>query len=174
MADPEREDSYYHPDGIPITPQARRFGYEFPVYVSKLVWGKVCVAVGIPSKHGTNLEKRIWHLLQYCYEGMAKKLAAEDDFLYYDFKVWYWSRDRPNAKKMQKWILGARLMLDPSTDGPWLYIFAPNVDQIEDLEHGTAPNVDSIDTLEKRQPLEEAPDSDEYRPERLYNEEEVL
>ena len=161
MADAEREDSYYHPAGVPISPQARRFGYEFPVYVSDVVWKKVCVAHGIPSKHDTNLEKRIWHLLQYCYDGMSKKLATEDDFLWYEFKVFYWDRDRPNAKKMQRWKLAARLFLDPSTGGPWMYIFAPNVD--------------SVDTLKAGDPPADEPsfDSDEYREERLYNEEET-
>jgi len=140
MADAEREDSYYHPGGVPITPQARRFGYEFPVYVSDVVWSKVCIAINIPSRKGANLEQRIWHLLQYCYDGMAKKLATTDDFLYYEFKAHFWSRDRPAAKKKQKWKLGARLLLDPSTDGPWLYIFAPNVDSIDTLEKGDPPD----------------------------------
>jgi hypothetical protein len=74
MADPEQQDSYYHPGGVPITPQAVRFGYEFPVHVSKHVWSTACVSTGVPSRHNTNVEQRIWHLLQYCYEGMAKKL----------------------------------------------------------------------------------------------------
>jgi len=139
MADAERKDSYYHPGGIPVTPQARRFGYEFPVYVSKHVWGVACIAEGIPSKHGTNLDKRIWHLLEYCYEGMAKKLATSDDFLYYEFKLKFWDRKRPKAKKQTKAKFGARLMLDPSTDGPWLYIFDPLVDTIDTLEPGEAP-----------------------------------
>ena len=134
MDDTEREDSYYHPGGVPITPQARRFGYEFPVYVSDVVWSDCCVAMGIPSRRGENLEKRIWHLLQYCYEGMAKKLATDDGFLYYTFKVHFWSRGRPKAKKMDRRKLGARLFLDPSTGGPWLYIFAPNVDSIDALK----------------------------------------
>ncbi len=133
----QREDSYYNPAGVPITPQARRFGYEFPVYVSSIVWSKVCIAQGIPSKHAASLEQRIWHLLQYCYEGMAKKMAADEGFLYYEFKAFYWDRSRPNAKKKQRWKLGARLFLDASTDGPWLYIFAPNVDSIDALERGT-------------------------------------
>jgi len=136
MDDPEREGSYYHPGGVPITPQAHRFGYEFPVYVSNIIWGDMCIAVGIPQRHDTGLEKRIWHLLQYCYDGMAKKLAAEDDFLFYEFKAYYWDRDRPTAKKMTKVKLGARLFLDPSTDGPWLYIFIIGVDGIDALKKG--------------------------------------
>ena len=144
MADAEREDSYYHPGGVPITPQARRFGYEFPVYVSDSVWAAFCIANGIASRHQQNLEQRIWHLLQHCYEGMAKKLATEDDFIQYFFKVWYWRRDKPNAKKQARARLGARLFLDPSTGGPWLYIFAPNVDSIDTLEQGTAPDDEPI------------------------------
>lgn len=145
MADPEREDAYYHPSGIPITPQARRFGYEFPVYVSDVVWSTLCVSTGIPSKHGTNIDKRIFHLLQYCYDGMTKELARHDDFVYYSFKAWYWDRKRPGAKKQSKIKLGARLLLDPSTGGPWLYIFDPNVDTIDMLKAG-APDSEEIST----------------------------
>jgi hypothetical protein len=136
MADAEREDSYYNPGGVPITPQARRFGYEFPVYVSEGVWRDVCVPQGIASRHAQNLEQRIWHLLQYCYEGMTKKLATEDDFLQYFFKIWYWPRYRPDARKKARARLGARLFLDPSTEGPWLYIFNPRVDDIDALTRG--------------------------------------
>lgn len=139
MDDPERENSYYHPGGVPLTPQARRFGYDFPVYASDEVWRACCVSLGIMSKHGETLEKRIWHLLQSCYEGMAKKLAVEDDFLLYYFKIWYWRRGTPNAKKQGRARLGARLMLDPSTEGPWLYIFDPRVDKIDALVQGERP-----------------------------------
>lgn len=144
MADAEREDSYYHPGGVPITPQARRLGYTFPVYVSDVVWGKTCIATGIPQRHGAHLEKRIHQLLSDCYDGMVKKLATQDDFLYYEFKVYYWDRNRPNAKKQQRWKLGARLFLDPSTGGPWLYIFAPNVDSIDMLKKGEHEECDDI------------------------------
>jgi len=139
MADAEREDSYYYPGGVPITPQARRFGYEFPVFVSKGVWRDCCIATDIATRLGTSLELRIWHLLQCCYEGMAKKLATEEDFLYYEFKSWFWERHRPNATKQRKASLGARLMINPSTDGPWLYIFSPSVDTIDALEKGQPP-----------------------------------
>lgn len=136
----ERESAYYHPGGIPITPQARKFGYEFPVWVSDNVWAGYCVASGINPKRNTSTDKRIIELLQYCYQGMAKKLAAEDDFLYYEFKVWFWSRIKPNANKKRRARLGARLFLDPSTDGPWLYIFSPGVDYIDTLKKGEAPD----------------------------------
>lgn len=139
MADPERDDSYYHPAGVPVTPQARKFGYEFPVYVSKNVWATCCIATGIPSSRGTTLDRRVHELLQYCYEGMIKKLATQDDFLWYPFKIWFWSRNRPNSKKKQRLRLAARLFLDPSMEGPWLYIFAENVDSIDALEKGEKP-----------------------------------
>ena len=138
MSDQEREDSYYHPAGVPVTPQARQFGYEFPVHVSTTVWREQCVAIGIMSKHNTGLDRRVIELLQYCYDGMLKRLTQSDDFLYYYFKIWYWSRSSPQARKKKRGRLGARLFLDPSTGGPWLYIFAPNIDSIEDLERGEA------------------------------------
>ena len=142
MEDPKREDAdshYFHPGGVPVTPQARRFGYEFPVYVSTTVWAAQCISEGIASRHSQNLEKRIWHVLQACYDGMAKKLSVSDDFVYYDFKLWYWDREAPKASKQRRIKLGARLLLDPSTDGPWMYIFNPYVDLIDELEEGQPP-----------------------------------
>ena len=139
MADAEREHSYYHPGGVPVTPQARRFGFEFPVYVSKAVFGMACIAEGIASKHNTHTEKRIWELLESCYAGLGKKLAVSDDFIYFGFKHYYWGRTRYEAKKQIKGGFGARLLLDPSTNGPWLYIFAPRVDDIDVLVKGQPP-----------------------------------
>ena len=136
MADSEQDDSYYHPGGIPITPQARRIGYIFPVYVSKTVWDQTCLLKGVSSRHRVTQDGRIGELLNQCYEGMIKKLATADDFVYYDFIAFYWSRNRPRATKQQRWKLGARLLLDPSTETPWMYIFAPNVDRIDTLEKG--------------------------------------
>jgi len=147
MADSERENSYYHPGGVPITPQARKFGYEFPVWVSENAWNTCCISIGVKSAHNQTLDGRILRLLMSCYEGMAKKLASDDGFLWYDFKHWFWSRNRPEAKKMIKMKLAARLFLDPLTDGPWLYIFAPNVDSIDDLEQGEAPLSEVAETI---------------------------
>ena len=147
MADRESEHDYYYPSGVPLTPQARNFGYEFPVYVSDVVWVTCCAASGLPSRLDTSLEKRIWELLQHCYEGMTKKLTQEDDFVFYTFKVWFWSRNRPRAKKKQKMRLGARLFLNPSTKGPWMYIFAPNVDHIDMLKRGEAPAAEPYDPM---------------------------
>lgn len=139
MSDQEQENSYYHPGGVPVTPQARKLGYDFPVYVSNTVWREQCVAIGIMSKHNATLDRRIIELLQYCYEGMIKRLTQTDDFVYYSFKIWYWGRNNPKAKKKKRARLGARLFLDPSTGGPWLYIFNERVDSIDDLECGEAP-----------------------------------
>jgi len=138
MEDREQH-AHYHPNGVPITPQARRFGYEFPVYVSRAVWSAFCMNSGLPSRHMETLEGRIQKLLAYCYEGMAKKLTQTDDFVFYYFKIWYWSRTKPKAKKQARARLGARLFLDPSTNAPWMYIFHPNVDSIDMLEPGEAP-----------------------------------
>lgn len=149
MENSEREDSRYHPSGVPISPQARRFGYEFPVYVSQTVWAQQCTCVDIPSRHGLSLEKRIVELLQYCYNGMAKRLATEDSFLYYYFKTWYWRRHHPDAKKKKRARLGARLFLDPSTEGPWMYIFDPRVDTVDALEKGEPSEDSCIDSEEK-------------------------
>lgn len=145
MADPEQDDSYYHPGGVPVSPQARKFGYEFPVYVSDNVWSICCVSADIKRIRNTSLDRRVSELLTYCYEGMMRKLAVEDGFLWYNFKVWFWSRSRPNSKKKQRMRLAARLFLDPSTKGPWLYIFAPNVDSIDALKKGEAPDESSAD-----------------------------
>lgn len=134
MASSEREDSYYHPTGIPITPQARQFGFEFPVYVSPYVWKHMCSSNGIRASKGVTTDSRITRLLQHAYEGLGKKLAATDDFLYYNFKGWYWDKAKPKAKKMSRLLLGARLFLDPSTDGPWMYIFEPYIDSLDRLE----------------------------------------
>jgi len=138
MADQEQH-AHYHPAGIPISPQARRFGYEFPVYVSDAVWAAFCITQGIPSRRDVSLEGRITRLLAACYEGMVKKLTQTDDFVFYYFKIWFWNRDKPKAKKMSRARLGARLLLSPSTNDPWMYIFDPNVDHIDMLEPGEAP-----------------------------------
>lgn len=136
MADAEREDAYYYPAGIPITPQARRYGYVFPVYVSKTVWSNACVTTGLPSRLGADQERRIMTLIMDCYEGMTKKLATQDDFVFYAFKTWHWDRSRPNAKKQRRARYGARLFLHPDESTPWLYIFDMKADKIEDLTKG--------------------------------------
>jgi len=142
MSSQEQENAYYYPAGVPVTPQARQFGYEFPVYVSNTVWRDQCIAIGIMSKHNAGLDRRIMELLQYCYDGMLKRLTKSEDFLFYRFKVWYWGRENPAAKKKKRTRLGARLFLDPSTGGPWLYIFNERVDTIDMLKKGEEPYID--------------------------------
>lgn len=132
----ELADALYFPAGITITPQARRFGYEFPVYVSDVVWSNYCMYSG-SSRHGTNQHRRIVELLQYCYDGMTKRLAVSDDFVFYYFKIWFYDRYATGKEKKKHRVrLGARLFIDPQTGGPWLYIFHPERDHIQDLKKG--------------------------------------
>jgi len=138
------QNSYFYPGGVPITPQARRFGYEFPMYVSKNVWNAQCIYVGNTNKYRTNTERRIVELLQYCYDGMAKKLAVQDDFVYYTFKIWYWCPVNRNKTKKRRARLAARLFLDPDTNKPWLYIFNPTEDKINELTEGKEPTTDQL------------------------------
>lgn len=133
MADAELQDSCYLPSGVPVTPQARRLGYEFPVYVSDRVFNEACRWSGL-SRFQTSLDRRIFELLQHAYEGMLKKLTQTDDFLYYPFKCWYWDRHAgPKTKKKRRARYGARLFVNE--DGmPWMYIFDLKHDRIENLE----------------------------------------
>lgn len=135
MDSSELQDSCYKPSGVPVTPQARRLGYEFPVYVSDVVFAEACRWNGL-SRFDTSLDRRIFELLQYTYEGMLKKLTQRDDFLYYPFKVWFWDRHaNAKTKKKRRARYGARLFVQE--DGsPWMYIFDPKFDAIELLEKG--------------------------------------
>ena len=126
--------THYHPVGIPVTPQAHQFGYEFPVYVSKCVWSAQCLWVIGPKGKGTTPDRRIVELLGYCYGGMIKKLSVQDDFTSYSFKVWYWCPVNRDKKKQRRVRLGARLFLVPEKDTPWLYIFNPDEDTFDDLD----------------------------------------
>ena len=144
MENPEQEHPYYYPTGTPVTPTARRFGYEFPVYVSNTVWHNVCTWIGGTSRVNTHTDKRIFELLQYCYEGMMKKLTQDDGFVAYEFKVWYWRRFKPEARKKGRARLGARLFLIPETGGPWLFIYDPNGDSLSDLDKGPAPKEEDM------------------------------
>lgn len=150
MENPEQQDSYYYPGGVPITPQAKRVGYEFPVYVSKNVWADHC---SWTHGRGTNTDKRIFELLTYAWEGMLKRLAVSDDFLQYFFKIWYWGKTVPKAsKKKTRTRLGARLFLDPDTGGPWLYIYSTfRNDTLDDLKKGEAEPLTGAEALEAEQ-----------------------
>ena len=137
MESVEQEHHHYWPgDGtIPITPQAVRFGYVFPVYVTNSCWAE-CITWTPRKGVDTSAEKRIYDLLDSCYKGMGKRLASEPDSVAYTFKHWFWDRLRPKAKKPTKAKYGARLLLDPETEEPWLLIFCPDRDGKEVLKYG--------------------------------------
>ena len=135
MDDSELQDSCYLHHGVPITPQARKLGYEFPVFVSNIAWQEACLWNGA-SRFETSVDRRIIELVQACYEGMLKKLTQHDSFLYYTFKMWIWGRYANAAtRKKQRVRYGARLFIDE--DGaPWLYIFNPKRDDGMELIKG--------------------------------------
>lgn len=137
MESSEQGHSHYWPgEGlIPITPQAARYGYVFPVYVTDTVW-KDSITWTPRSKVDTNADKRIYDLLASCYEGMGKALATEPDRVYYKFKHWFWPRLNKRATKPVKAVFGARLLLDPETEEPWLLIFNPDHDDGSVLKKG--------------------------------------
>lgn len=124
MEDQEQVHSHYWPgkDCIPITPQAVRFGYVFPVYVTRTVWHSC-----ITWTQGRNqtADGRIYALLESAWHGMGKALTSEPDRVWYQFKHWFWNHKKPKAKKQAKLKLGARLLLDPETEEPWMLIFHP-------------------------------------------------
>lgn len=127
--------NHYWPgkDLVPISPQASRFGYAFPVYVTRTVWN-----LSIAWKQGkdTNPDKRIFELLDSCWKGMGKALSSEPDRIMYPFKHWYWERNRPKASKMARSTLAARLFLDPETEEPWMLVFHPQADGLEVVVYG--------------------------------------
>lgn len=138
MADTEYVHHHYWPgEGcISLTPQASRYGYVFPVYATKTVWGECITWTPNKKRKGVSAETRIYDLLHACYVGMGKALSEVDDRVYYTFLHWFWERLRPQAKKKAKAKYGARLLLDPETDEPWLLIFDPANDGQEVLEYG--------------------------------------
>lgn len=135
MGDSQYVHHHYWPgeDLVPITPQARRLGFAFPVYVTKSVWRP---SIAWQQGKDTNPDKRIYELLASCWKGMGKALASEPERVMYTFKHWYWDRDRPKAKKQSKATYGARLLLDPETEEPWMLIFHPDIDGTEVIEYG--------------------------------------
>lgn len=136
-------EDYYWPDGlVPVTPQARRFGFTMDVYVTKRVWGDVCVWT---AGRGTHTDARLFELLTACFNGLGKALAKTDDMLYFQFKHWYKERARPRAKKRTRVKLGARLLLNPSSGEPWLLLFHPEYDFANQLKKGE-PSDAGIDT----------------------------
>ena len=124
-------------DLLDICGQAMQFGYVFPVFVTKQVWGECITWTPKIGKHSeVTAEKRIYELLQSCYSGMGKALASNPDRVFYEFKHWFWPRMRPKAKKQCKMEFGARLLLYPETEEPWLLIFDPARDGEEVLDRG--------------------------------------
>jgi hypothetical protein len=135
MENTEQVHSSYRPgkECIPITPQARQFGYVFPVYVTQCVWADA-ITWAYQKGRETNTDARIFDLLRSAYDGMGKNMATEPDRIMYTFKHWCWDRLRPKAKKQTKRKYGARLFLDPETKEPWLLIFDPQRNGNEVLE----------------------------------------
>lgn len=132
------EHHHYWPDGlVPITPQARQYGFVMDVYVTPHLWRTTCTWT---EGHGKNTDYRLLELIQSCYGGMAKALSTCDDMVSYTFKHWYSRRDRPKAKKKIRMKVGARLLLHPETEEPWLLLFDPDYDFKDQLKKGEAPD----------------------------------
>lgn len=128
------EHHHYWPDGlIPVTPQARRYGYVFDVYVTPFVWKTMCVWT---EGRSISTDKRLWALLDSAYRGLSAALSVHDDFLSFTFWHWYNKKNKPGAKKKAKIKLGARLLLHPETEEPWLLFFDPQYDFKDQLKKG--------------------------------------
>ena len=132
--------SHYWPgDGcIPITPQARRLGWAYDVYVTRDVWAHAITWTSKDNgkKNKSNADQRIFELLEGCWKGMGAALAVAPDMVSFKFKFWYWQRHRPNAKKPIRGNFAARLLLDPETEEPWVLIFNPATDHEGVLKYG--------------------------------------
>jgi len=142
------EHSYYWPSKalVPITPQARRAGFEYPMYVTPAIWAKAISWSGESSKRNTGTDKRIFQLLESCSDGLTSRLSAdsadEEGFLYFKFEHFYWERGRKDkAKKKAKMKIGCRLFLDPDTKVPWMLLLDPDYDYGLELKKG--PTVDA-------------------------------
>lgn len=134
----DEDTGHYWPDGlVPVTPQARRYGYVFDVYVTPRVWRDMCVW---NEGAGTHTEKRLYELLESCYQGLAKSLAKADDFVSFTFQHFYKKKNKPKAKKRGRIKMGARLLLHPETEEPWLLLFDPEYDFKAMLKKGEPPN----------------------------------
>lgn len=135
MENQEPIHSHYWPGGecIPITPQARRLGWEYDVYVTSQIWSR-CIT-WTPDKK-TNPDKRIFQILDSAWIGMGKALTTDPDRVMYTFKHWYWPLGRPKARKKVQITVGARLLLDPDTDKPWILLFHPLYDTPEVIRRG--------------------------------------
>ncbi len=150
------EDDLFMPsdDLVPITPQARRVGFEFPVYVTQTIWNRCISWTGGPYRHNTSPDRRIFELLDACSTGLQKKLAGsdeEDGFVYFRFKHFFWDKGRKNAKKQASIKIGCRIFLDPEKQAPWILLFDPDYDYSNVLKKG---EVDGSDTDVELQPTE--------------------
>ncbi len=143
MAEDIGEHSYYYPSDklIPVTPQARKVGFEYPIYVTERIWARALSWTGQSSKRKTNVERRIFQLLEACSDGLQKKLAGdpndEEGFVYFQFKHFFWDRDRDEAKKKTKMKMGCRLFLHPDDGKPWMCVVDPDYDYALELKKGT-------------------------------------
>jgi len=143
--------SYYYPSDklVPITPQARRAGFEYEMYITPALWSKAVSWTGQSSKRKTNTDKRIYQLISSCSDGLTKKMAADpedaDGFVYFRFKHFYWQAGRDAAKKKAKTKVGCRLFIHPTTGQPWMLLFDPDYDYAIELEKGPAPDAANDD-----------------------------
>lgn len=127
-------DNHYWPDGqIPITPQARNYGFPMEAYVTPFVWNRYC---SWTEARGTHTDKRLYELLESVWLGMDKALARNNDCVGFSFKHFYWRRNKPRSKKKGRGKLGVRLFLHPETEEPWLLIFNPVHDMANHLKKG--------------------------------------
>ena len=147
------EHSYYWPSDVlvPITPQARRAGFEYPMYVTPAIWSKCLGWTGQSTKRKTSADKRIFQLLESCSDGLTSRLSAdsadEEGFLYFQFKHFYWEKGRDKAKKKAQIKVGCRLLLDPDTKAPWMLLLDPDYDYAIELKKG--PTVDAANDDEE-------------------------
>lgn len=137
MESGEQHHHYWPGEGvITLTPQALRYGFAFEVHCTHSVWSDVVTWTAHKKHKGVSSETRMYDLLHACYSGLQRKLAVEEDFVYFEFPHWFVNRFRPEARKKSKITLGARLLLNPETDEPWLLIFEPGIDGEEVLKRG--------------------------------------
>ena len=140
----DSEHNHYWPtELIPVTPQARRYGYVMDVYVTSLVWRDMCV--WSENLKVTHTDKRLYELLEACYHGLGKALSVNDDMVAFTFDHWYMKKNKPKAKKRGHTKLGARLLLHPETGEPWLLLFDPVYDFANQLKRGDPPDDSSSD-----------------------------
>jgi hypothetical protein len=115
---------------IPLTPQAKRLGWSFPVQVTHTVWSE---AITWDRGKKTNPDQRIFELLESAWNGLQKALATDDSLMTYDFKHWFWERGRKRAKKQACRLFSARLLMD-ANEKPWMLIYEKHTDTKQVLQ----------------------------------------